>query len=275
MGLTIQFSVQYPYVPPKFAIVSNSLTSVGVNHHQQLKTLLETAAKLFVGQQMVFSFVNIVEKWLELTSFHNNNENQNLGFAYQDSLRLILSTKQYECLTPAKILELHRQQIKFIKEKLEISSSLSRALLSSFKWNNEKLLEVYKVASSSKESLDEFFSKYGFVHMKPLNTEEIFEKKIECPSCLDEFGVENMTAVTCGHFYCNSCYTNYITVQIAEGSYYFFFSLKVINYSKSISKKLEQPLFTALLLNVNTLLMKLHSLHSLTLNWFINTIGTV
>lgn len=43
--------------------------------------------------------------------------------------------------------------------------------------------------------------------------------KVECPSCLDDFKLsENeMTCLSCGHFYCNDCFDRYLVLQIKEG----------------------------------------------------------
>lgn len=75
--------------------------------------------------------------------------------------------------------------------------------------------------------MKQFLNKYGFDSSSNIHLDGIFEKRFECPSCLDEFTVEEMTAMSCGHFFCNPCFSNYLTVQIAEGK--FFFKKKILS----------------------------------------------
>lgn len=91
---------------------------------------------------MVFTLVNIVERWLELSPIQTPSIQNTLGFEYQDSLKLILSDKSYECLTPEKFLQLHRARISLVQEKLNISPSLASVLLSNFKWNTGSFLNL-------------------------------------------------------------------------------------------------------------------------------------
>ncbi len=45
------------------------------------------------------------------------------------------------------------------------------------------------------------------------------QQRYECPSCMEEYPFEDVTALSlCKHYYCNTCYHQYLRIQISEGN---------------------------------------------------------
>jgi hypothetical protein len=42
------------------------------------------------------------------------------------------------------------------------------------------------------------------------------ESEVECPICLCDTPVSECTALPCGHWYCNGCYTSYVSLEVSE-----------------------------------------------------------
>ncbi|RZC92882.1 hypothetical protein C5167_007907 [Papaver somniferum] len=43
------------------------------------------------------------------------------------------------------------------------------------------------------------------------------ENTIQCPICSDDFRCDGMSATTCGHLFCNPCWTQHVSIKINEG----------------------------------------------------------
>jgi hypothetical protein len=42
--------------------------------------------------------------------------------------------------------------------------------------------------------------------------------KHKCPACEEEYDLDRIIGLSCGHFYCFECYSEYLKIKITEGN---------------------------------------------------------
>jgi len=93
---------------------------------------------------------------------------------------------------------------------LGVSLQQAAALLRSFKWNKERLVERYM--DHSQEILDQAGIVLDDVHTPVLKRPRGFV----CMICFDDSSAGPALGLRCGHVFCQPCYEQYLTQKIVE-----------------------------------------------------------
>jgi len=163
----------------------------------------------------------------------------------------------FACLSPADIVKEQTRMIKEVAELLVVSDTVAGNLLRHFRWRQERLLAAYfenpkavlreigqtvsavkKTQKQAQKKLkgDEKSSSVSVanaaitssvVHsprssLKSSANMNLLTCKlsgtVECLICADDLDASECTALTCEHAFCNSCWSDYLTLKITEGS---------------------------------------------------------
>ncbi|KAG1680888.1 E3 ubiquitin-protein ligase arih1l [Nymphon striatum] len=128
----------------------------------------------------------------------------------------------YEILTTEEIVLHMIDCIKEVNNVVEIPATTTRILLNHFRWDKEKLMERYY--DSDQEAL---FKEAHVVSPYRRNSQKAQKKGAigtrsnsfpteECAICLMTLPSSMMTGIECGHLFCISCWTEYLTTKIIE-----------------------------------------------------------
>jgi len=93
---------------------------------------------------------------------------------------------------------------------LGLSVEHASALLRSFKWNKEKLLERYM------ESPDEILQRAGVVLNPRQPSTWQPPSDFICAICFGDDSTGSPFGLRCGHFFCHACYAQYVTQKVVE-----------------------------------------------------------
>lgn len=115
------------------------------------------------------------------------------------------------------ILKLRESNVQSVVEFLGISQNQAQSLLSAFRWDKEKLLEVYiddpeKACLAAKLTFP--LPVISNVEIQSSNIET--ENEIECSICLNDC-IEFTRLPVCGHVFCNDCWRAQFENDIKEG----------------------------------------------------------
>ncbi|KAI3911171.1 hypothetical protein MKW92_033380 [Papaver armeniacum] len=115
------------------------------------------------------------------------------------------------CYTILKEEDVCKRQEEYITQtstSLSIPTESATILLLYYNWDVDKAQDAW-FADEDKVRKD-----VGLQEVVPIqNTENI----IKCPICFDEFERDGMCATTCGHLFCNMCWTQYVSIKIIDG----------------------------------------------------------
>ncbi|OAQ25430.1 RING finger domain-containing protein [Linnemannia elongata AG-77] len=93
---------------------------------------------------------------------------------------------------------------------LDLSTEQAAALLRSFKWNKERLIERYM------ENPQEILDQAGVVLDSDKITITERPTGFLCEICYDDSPVGGALGLSCGHVFCHGCYEQYLTQKINE-----------------------------------------------------------
>lgn len=158
----------------------------------------------------------------------------------------------FACLSPADIVKEQTRMIKEVAELLVVSDTVAGNLLRHFKWRQERLLAAYfenpkavlreigQTVSAVKKTQKQAKKKQrveeksegsttanttSAAASNPLKVSASMnmltsklEGTVECLICADDLDASECTALTCEHAFCNSCWNDYLTLKITEGS---------------------------------------------------------
>ncbi|KAK2154253.1 hypothetical protein LSH36_273g03080 [Paralvinella palmiformis] len=149
----------------------------------------------------------------------------------------------YEVLTTEQIVRHMVDCIKEVNTVVQIPATITRILLTHFKWDKEKLMECYYDGDQ-----DKLFSEAHVISP--------FKKTLGATA------KKEMTGLECGHKFCSACWSRYLTTKIMdEGmgqkySYLFFLYYTVLlNFVRDPKVKLKyQHLITNSFVECNRLL---------------------
>lgn len=124
----------------------------------------------------------------------------------------------HEVLSTEQIVQHMVECIKEVNSVIQIPTTTVRILLNHFKWDKEKLMERYY--SDEQEAM---FSEAKVVspNRKNLPGPKLKSKSsvpatCECEICFLTLPRVMMTGLECGHLYCTSCWTEYLTTKIMD-----------------------------------------------------------
>lgn len=121
----------------------------------------------------------------------------------------------YDILDPEQLVELRAKEISkvcsiiFNNEKTT-SRDQAIALLSHYKWNTDKVTEEYFTAP------EEVLKKAGAV-CPSIPSCQSMNYTTECPQCYDEFNMNSLFGLACGHKSCRNCWSEYLEYKVKIG----------------------------------------------------------
>ncbi len=98
-----------------------------------------------------------------------------------------------------------------VNELFQIDASVARQLLQHAGWNSEKLVTRYFAGEKDKLFAEAKIPAQLGHYKKPTG-------RVDCSVCFDSFPPEEIFGLTCNHFFCRDCYSDYLCVKInSEG----------------------------------------------------------
>ncbi|KAI3986143.1 hypothetical protein MKX01_027414 [Papaver californicum] len=116
--------------------------------------------------------------------------------------------KHYTVLIEENIRQQQQEDITKVSNTLSISRVSATILLRHYNWNVEKAQDAW-FADEENVRKD-----LGLLEVVPIQYKE---DTIKCKICFDEFGRDGMCAASCGHLFCNFCWTQYVSIKISDG----------------------------------------------------------
>ncbi|XP_026431650.1 probable E3 ubiquitin-protein ligase ARI7 [Papaver somniferum] len=116
--------------------------------------------------------------------------------------------KSYTVLLEEDIRQQQQKDITQVSNTLSISRVSGTILLRHYNWDVEKAHEAW-FSDEEKVRKD-----VGLLEVVPV---QYTDNTIRCGICFDDFPRDNMCAASCGHLFCNLCWTQYINININDG----------------------------------------------------------
>ncbi|GLJ47793.1 hypothetical protein SUGI_1009410 [Cryptomeria japonica] len=117
--------------------------------------------------------------------------------------------KCYRVLSFQDICEQREKAMESVSSLCCISQAESRVLLQHFKWSVAKLQDEWFLNEQKVRADSGLFHKAS---VKQLRADE----QLYCSICMDAHFIADMKALACAHYFCNSCWVNYIQISIRE-----------------------------------------------------------
>lgn len=173
----------------------------------------------------------------------------------------------FECLSPADIVKEQTRMIKEVAELLVVTDAVAGNLLRHFKWRQERLLAAYfenpkavlreigqtvpkKSKRAKRHVLNTSNSSSNGVPVSSAALNLVTAKlsgTVECLICADDLDASECTALSCEHAFCNSCWADYLSMKITEGSVEKLtcpgMNCKLIVPDQVVSSLVEAPIF--------------------------------
>uniref|UniRef100_A0A2P2NH31 RBR-type E3 ubiquitin transferase n=1 Tax=Rhizophora mucronata TaxID=61149 RepID=A0A2P2NH31_RHIMU len=114
-------------------------------------------------------------------------------------------------ITKESLLAAQREDIGRVMDLLSVKEHHARTLLIHYRWDVDKVLQ-----SLVEDGKDRLCTEAGvsIVDQDIMSTSSF---PTECSVCFDDLSASNETAMDCGHFFCNNCWTRHFIVKINEG----------------------------------------------------------
>ncbi|KAL9449243.1 hypothetical protein AB3S75_011216 [Citrus x aurantiifolia] len=116
-------------------------------------------------------------------------------------------------ITKESLLAAQMEDLIRVMDLLSLKEHRARTLLIHYRWDVEKVLAV--LVEYGKERL---FAKAGLTIVE---TDDVSSSQVSssycCNICFDDVSLEEITTMDCGHYFCNSCWTEHFIVKINEG----------------------------------------------------------
>ncbi|KAI3955539.1 hypothetical protein MKW98_028484 [Papaver atlanticum] len=118
--------------------------------------------------------------------------------------------KCYTVLIEDDIRQQQQEDITQVTNTLSISRVSATILLRHYNWDVEKAHEAW-FTTEEKVRKD-----VGLLEEQVVRIHNM-ENIIKCSVCFDDFDCDDMSAANCGHLFCESCWTQYISMKINDG----------------------------------------------------------
>lgn len=113
-------------------------------------------------------------------------------------------------LTASQIVLERSHQVDTVAEICQIPTHIAQALLQFFQWDKEKLLAQF-MEDSEKVYANAKVEKPNSLRATQLDVGH----EIVCNICFDD--TDEVTCLSCKHYFCNNCWGDYLNVKIKEG----------------------------------------------------------
>ncbi|KAJ7958077.1 RBR-type E3 ubiquitin transferase [Quillaja saponaria] len=126
---------------------------------------------------------------------------------------LNLGCSSSKVITQESLLAAQREDLHRVMDMLSLKEHHARTLLIHYRWDVEKVLALLV-----EKGKDELYAEAGVTVVK---CDEFFLSKISsiitCNICMEEVSRKEVTLMDCGHYFCNTCWTEHFIVKINEG----------------------------------------------------------
>ncbi|KAH7660933.1 E3 ubiquitin ligase RBR family protein [Dioscorea alata] len=126
---------------------------------------------------------------------------------------------EYTVITEKSLLTMQMEDLQKIIEFLSLSESSARILLIHNRWDVTRILELF-----DRKGKEQLFLEAGLVlddnNNNNNNNDSSFSalSQITCNVCFDDFSKDEFSIMSCGHYYCNNCWTEHFIVKINNGA---------------------------------------------------------
>lgn len=98
-------------------------------------------------------------------------------------------------------LRVQREDLQRVMEFVSVREHHARTLLIHYRWDIDKLFEVYVEKGKSRMFSEAGVSAVEFVDLDPPES----SSKVMCLICMDDMPAKDMTKMDCGHCFCKNC----------------------------------------------------------------------
>jgi ariadne-1 len=112
-------------------------------------------------------------------------------------------------LDTKEISEIVADEISRVAQLCDVNFSQAGAILKTFNWDSERLLENYW------EDPDKVKKAAGV--MVRTKSADLKGRPVDCPICFDTITAKNSCSAECGHAFCNECWGKHLELKITEG----------------------------------------------------------
>lgn len=145
---------------------------------------------------------------------------------------------KYTITEISQVMPIMRNLVTEVSALLRLNEDICQLLLQQYKWNKEKLLEMYYSDGDSEKILvDTGVDLYDEKVLAQITMSDsrlfqppsssIPKEKLDqdCRICTAELDTSNSFALGCKHYFCRECYGEYIRVKVVDGPRYTVHSL--------------------------------------------------
>ncbi|KAK9862747.1 hypothetical protein WJX84_009224 [Apatococcus fuscideae] len=118
----------------------------------------------------------------------------------------------YAVLTPDVLHSFQDKALADVANVLACSASIARTLLIHFRWNVESLFAFLADHDHAK-----LYKAAGATSAPVTSAAGALENDYECRCCFTESPVAETTAMSCGHRFCNECWSQHCSIAVREG----------------------------------------------------------
>ncbi|CAI9781918.1 unnamed protein product [Fraxinus pennsylvanica] len=137
------------------------------------------------------------------------------GIENEDSESRWAPSKSPSCkvITKESLLAAQREDLQRVMDLISVREHHARTLLIHYRWDVDKLSAVYVEKGKACMFAEAGVTLVGAVD---LDLPESYST-VMCDICIDDVPVSDVSKMDCGHFFCNSCWTEHFIVKIKEG----------------------------------------------------------
>jgi ariadne-1 len=129
-----------------------------------------------------------------------------------------------------QVMPIMRGLVTEVSALLRLNEDICQILLQNYKWNKEKLLEMYYSDGDSEKILmdtgvdlfdervmSQITSSDSRLFRSPSSPMPAERLNQDCHICTAELNTSNSFSLGCKHFFCRDCYGEYIRIKVVDG----------------------------------------------------------
>lgn len=123
------------------------------------------------------------------------------------------SSSNSKVIRKESLLAAQMEDLKRVTDLLSLREHHARTLLINYCWDVDKIFTVFV-----EKGKDKLYAKAGItLENECLSSTQCSSKVIWCDICMEDVPNSETTRMDCGHFFCNTCWTEHFIVKIIEG----------------------------------------------------------
>ncbi|EEF52514.1 Protein ariadne-1, putative [Ricinus communis] len=147
--------------------------------------------------------------------YDDDNYGDSIDGLQSDSEIVAVNTSpSSKIITRESLLAAQREDICRVMDLLSLKEYQARSLLIYHRWDVDRVLQLF-----IENGKDKLYAEAGVTiidHNDDFFLSQ-FSSVVECTICFDDVSASEVTAMDCGHFFCNICWTQHFIVKINEG----------------------------------------------------------